>query len=424
MPVPRRLPRRIATVSFHTSPLEQPGTGDAGGLNVYVVEVARRLAARGVEVDIFTRAVSRDQPPVAELAPGVQVRHLTAGPYEDLDKSDLPGQLCQFTFELLRAEANHAPGRYDLVHGHYWLSGQVGAVAKERWGVPLVQSMHTLAKVKNASLAAGEAPEPEVRLRGEAEVIAAADRLIANTDDEASQLISGYDACPDRVSVINPGVSLSVFRPGSQQEARQQLGLPADGIVLVFAGRVQPLKAPDVVLHAAARLLADQPGLARKLTIAFVGGPSGAGRADPDGLTALAQRLGLAGLVRLEPPCPQPELANWYRAASIVMVPSYSESFGLVAVEAQACGTPVVAAAVGGLRTAVRDGVSGILVDSRDPARYARALADLIARPQLLARLSAGAREHASRFGWSATVDRMLDLYSEVMTQTAAAVDA
>src|SRR5437660_8944355 len=156
MPVPRRLPRRIATVSFHTSPLEQPGTGDAGGLNVYVVEVARRLADRGVEVDIFTRAVSREQPPVAELAPGVQVRHLPAGPYEDLDKSDLPGQLCQFTFELLRAEAAHTPGRYDLVHGHYWLSGQVGAVAKERWGVPLVQSMHTLAKVKNASLAAGE----------------------------------------------------------------------------------------------------------------------------------------------------------------------------------------------------------------------------------------------------------------------------
>ena len=144
--MPRRFPRRIATVSVHTSPLEQPGTGDAGGLNVYVVEVAKRLAARGVEVDIFTRAVSREQPPVAELAPGVLVRHLTAGPFEDLDKSDLPGQLCQFTFELLRTEAAHAPGRYDLVHGHYWLSGQVGAVAKERWGVPLVQSMHTLAQ--------------------------------------------------------------------------------------------------------------------------------------------------------------------------------------------------------------------------------------------------------------------------------------
>ena len=260
--MPRRFPRRIATISVHTSPLEQPGTGDAGGLNVYVVEVAKRLAERGVEVDIFTRAVSRDQPQVAELAPGVLVRHLAAGPFEDLDKSDLPGQLCQFTFELLRTEAAHAPGRYDLVHGHYWLSGQVGAVAKERWGVPLVQSMHTLGRVKNAALAAGDAAEPEVRLRGEAEVVATADRLVANTDDEARQLVGYYAADPGRVTTINPGVDLAVFTPGSQREARRQLGLAPDGVVLVFAGRVQPLKAPDVVLQTASRLIADDPGLA------------------------------------------------------------------------------------------------------------------------------------------------------------------
>src|ERR1022692_3807034 len=194
MPVPRRFPRRIATISVHTSPLEQPGTGDAGGLNVYVVEVASRLAESGVEVEIFTRAVSRDVPPVAELAPGVLVRHLTAGPFEDLDKADLPGQLCQFTFEVLRAEAAYSPGRYDLVHGHYWLSGQVGAVSKERWGVPLVQSMHTLGRVKNAALAAGDAAEPDVRIRGEAEVIATADRIVANTEAEAHELIRLYDA--------------------------------------------------------------------------------------------------------------------------------------------------------------------------------------------------------------------------------------
>src|SRR5262252_3184400 len=167
MPVPRRVPRRIATISVHTSPLEQPGTGDAGGLNVYVVEVAKRMAARGVEVDIFTRAVTRDAPPAAELVPGVLVRHVPAGPFEDLDKSDLPAQLCQFTFEVLRTEAAYAPGRYDLVHGHYWLSGHAGAVAKERRGVPLVQSMHTLGKVKNAALADGDAAEPTMRLRGE-----------------------------------------------------------------------------------------------------------------------------------------------------------------------------------------------------------------------------------------------------------------
>src|ERR1035437_7745100 len=176
MPVPRRFPRRIATISVHTSPLEQPGTGDAGGLNVYVVEVASRLAERGVEVEIFTRAVSRDVPPVAELAPGVLVRHLTAGPFEDLDKADLPGQLCQFTFEVLRAEADYAPGRYGLVHGHYCLSGQVGAEASERWGVPLVRSMNTLGKVRKEALALGDPAEPDVRIRGEAEVISAADR--------------------------------------------------------------------------------------------------------------------------------------------------------------------------------------------------------------------------------------------------------
>jgi len=424
MPVPPGQPRRIATVSVHTSPLEQPGTGDAGGLNVYVVEVAKRLAERGVEVDIFTRAVSRDQPQVAELAPGVLVRHLPAGPFEDLDKSDLPGQLCQFTFELLRTEAGHAPGRYDLVHGHYWLSGQVGAVAKERWGVPLVQSMHTLGRVKNAALATGDMAEPAIRLRGEAEVVAAADRLVANTDDEARQLVDWYDADPARVATINPGVDLSVFRPGSQLDARAHLGLPADGVVLVFVGRVQPLKAPDVVLHAAAELASQDPDLARRLTVAFVGGPSGTGRQDPDLLAELAAKLGMSGLVRLEPPCPQSELAQWYRAATVVMVPSYSESFGLVAMEAQACGTPVVAASVGGLRTAVRHGYSGVLVDSHDPSRYASAVRELISSPATLARLRDGARQHASRFSWSATVDSLLQLYSAVTAEAAAAVDA
>jgi len=424
MPVPRRYPQRVATISVHTSPLEQPGTGDAGGLNVYVVEVARLLAAKGVEVDIFTRAVSRDQPPVVGLAPGVLVRHIEAGPFEDLDKSDLPGQLCQFTFEVLRTEAAHAPGRYDLVHGHYWLSGQVGAVAKERWGVPLVQSMHTLGKVKNAALAAGDAAEPDVRIRGEAEVIATADRIVANTDAEARELIKLYDAAPDRVAAVSPGVDLGLFRPGSQRLARRRLGIAQNAVVLMFAGRVQPLKAPDVLLSAAAELLRDHPRLAGRLVVAFVGGPSGTGRNDPDSLGQLAAELGISRNIRLEPPCPQPDLADWYRAATLVVVPSYSESFGLVAVEAQACGTPVVAAAAGGLRTAVSDGVSGVLVDGHDPARYARAIADLLASPVRLARLSRGARKHASGFGWSATVDQLLAVYRDAMSEVAATVDA
>jgi D-inositol-3-phosphate glycosyltransferase len=413
--VARRVPRRIATISVHTSPLEQPGTGDAGGLNVYVVEVAKRMAARGIEVEIFTRAVSRDAPPVAELVPGVLVRHVPAGPFEELDKADLPAQLCEFTLGVLRTEAAYAPGRYDLVHGHYWLSGHVGAVAKERWGVPLVQSMHTLGRVKNAALAHGDMREPEVRLRGEADVVAAADRLVANTDEEAWQLAGLYDADPAKIWTVNPGVDLSIFCPGSVSTARQRLGLPEEGQVIVFAGRIQPLKAPDVVLHATAALLRDCPELAATLTVAFVGGPSGTGRADPDQLTEVSRALGIDRVVRVEPPCPQAELADWYRAATVVMVPSYSESFGLVAVEAQACGTPVIAACVGGLRTAVQDGVSGILIDGHDPASYARALRELFASPGRRAALSEGAVEHTSRFGWGGTVDRLMSVYSGAM---------
>jgi D-inositol-3-phosphate glycosyltransferase len=422
MPVPRRYPKRVATISVHTSPLEQPGTGDAGGLNVYVVEVAKLLAERGVEVDIFTRSAARDQPPVVELAPGVLVKHIVAGPFEDLDKAALPGQLCEFTFEVLREEAAHAPGRYDLVHGHYWLSGQVGAVAKERWGVPLVQSMHTLGKVKNAALAAGDAAEPDVRIRGEAEVIATADRIVANTSAEARELTRLYDADPRRVATVSPGVDLSVFTPGSQRQARWRLDIPQNAIVLMFAGRVQPLKAPDVLLRAAARLVEDHGWLADQLVVAFVGGPSGTGRNDPDSLTELAAELGISRNVRLEAPCPQADLADWYRAATLVVVPSYSESFGLVAVEAQACGTPVVAAAAGGLRTAVRDGFSGVLVEGHDPARYAAAIWPLITNPGRLERLARGARQHASGFGWSVTVDQLLGVYGAAMSEVTARV--
>jgi D-inositol-3-phosphate glycosyltransferase len=277
--------------------------------------------------------------------------------------------------------------------------------------------MHTLGKVKNAALAAGDAAEPEIRIRGEAEVIASANRIVANTNAEARELIRLYDADPSRVTAVSPGVDLSVFRPGSQRHARWRLGLPQNAVVLMFAGRVQPLKAPDVLLRAAARLLADHPWLADRLVVAFVGGPSGTGRNDPDSLTELAAALGISRHVRLEPPCPQSDLADWYRAATLVVVPSYSESFGLVAVEAQACGTPVVAAAAGGLQTAVRDGFSGLLVGGHDPARYADAIWQLITDAGKLARLSRGARQHASGFGWSVTVDQLLAVYGAAMSE-------
>jgi D-inositol-3-phosphate glycosyltransferase len=426
--VSQPVPRRIAIVSVHTSPLDQPGTGDAGGMNVYIAEVAKRLAARGTEVEIFTRAVCRDTPPLAELAPGVLVRSVVAGPFEELDKTELPAQVCAFTLEVLRAEAAAEPGKYDLIHGHYWLSGMVGAAVKERWGVPLMQSMHTLGKVKNDSLAAGDTPEPAERIRGEHEVVAAADRLVANTDEESAQLVKYYGADAGKVHTVNPGASLRVFRPGepgARQAARAKLGVRQDAVVLMFAGRVQPLKGPDIVLKTAARLLADVPSLRDRLQVVMVGGPSGrAERADPDRLRELAGQLGITGIVRFEPPCPQSELADWYRAATLVLTPSHSESFGLVALEAQACGTPVVAARVGGLCTAVRDGYSGLLVDGHDPRDWAGALRPLLAAPRLLESLSAGAVRHASAFGWSATVENLTTVYTGAMEEAASRVGA
>ena len=423
-----RSPRRIATISLHTSPLDQPGTGDAGGLNVYVVEVSKRLAERGIEVEIFTRAVCRDTPPTVELVPGVLVRNVVAGPFEELDKNALPGQICPFTFGVLRTEAAYAPGRYDLLHAHYWLSGQVAAVAAERWGVPLVQSMHTLGKVKNLALAFGDCAEPTARIRGEGEVVAAADRLVANTAEEARQLIDLYGADPWRVETVNPGVDLSLFRPASGVASglalRRRLGLAPDALVLAFAGRIQPLKGPDVVLRAAASLLRLCPSLAGRLVVVIVGGPSGSEVGAPGRLAGLAASLGIASGVRFEAPCPQAELADWYRAADVVLVPSHSESFGLVALEAQACGTPVVAAAVGGLRTAVRDTVSGVLVEGHDPEVWARVLADLVFSPGRLLQLSAGAREHAAAFNWPATAERLVGVYTGAMNEAAETVRA
>ena len=416
--------RRLAMISLHTSPLDQPGTGDAGGMNVYVIELARRLARQGIEVDVFTRATSSALPPVVEAADGVLVRHVHAGPYEGLAKDALPGQLCVFAREVLRTEAAQPRGHYDAVHSHYWLSGQVGALARDRWGVPLVHTMHTMARVKNESLAAGDTPEPEARVIGEQQVVEAADVLVANTDIEAKQLINLYDADPGRVEVVHPGVDLEVFRPGSQAAARAALGLPADAQVVLFAGRIQPLKAPDVLLRAVAVLLERQPALRSRLVVPVVGGPSGSGLEHPESLAELAITLGLDDVVRFVPPVAQSQLAQWYAAATLVAVPSYNESFGLVAAEAGACGTPVVAAAVGGLPTVVRHERSGLLVDTHDDTDWARALGRVLTEPGLHDRLAAGAAAQAREFSWDATASAMLETYERARQLMGAEVTA
>ncbi|MGW7335698.1 D-inositol-3-phosphate glycosyltransferase [Streptomyces sp. NPDC054808] len=420
-----RRPRRVAMLSVHTSPLHQPGTGDAGGMNVYIVELAQRLAAINIEVEIFTRSTTAALPPSVELAPGVLVRHVDAGPYEGLAKEELPAQLCAFTHGVMQAWAGHRPGHYDLVHSHYWLSGHVGWLAAQRWGAPLVHAMHTMAKVKNANLADGDTPEPAARVIGETQIVAASDRLIANTAEEAEQLVRHYAADPGKVAVVHPGVNLDRFRPfpkgsvpglgqhgNARAAARARLGLPQDALIPLFAGRIQPLKAPDILLRAVAVLLDERPELRSRVVVPVVGGPSGSGLAKPEGLQKLAARLGIADVVRFRPPVGQEQLADWFRAASVLVMPSYSESFGLVAIEAQAAGTPVLAAAVGGLPVAVRDGVTGRLVDGHDPAAYARVLRDFADNPELTPRMGDAAARHAQSFGWDSAAAATADVYT------------
>ena len=347
---------------------------------------------------------------------------------------------------VLRTEATRTPGWYDVVHTHYWLSGQSGWLAADRWDVPLVHTMHTMAKVKNAALAAGDTPEPLGRVIGEEQVVDAADALVASTGTEANELIDMYGADPARVHVVAPGVDLDLFHPATIADLpeastgasvtgphphpdllphadvvahsetlahdvvvrleRARLGLP-DGPIVLFAGRIQPLKGPDVLVEAAAKMRASGHTVP---TFVFLGGPSGRMSALRE-LQALAAQLGVADKMSFRPPVPRAELARWFRAADVVAVPSHNESFGLVAAEAQACGTPVVAAAVGGLKTVVQHDVGGVLIDGHDPERWGEELARLLGDGARMARLREGAAATGANFGWDATAEAMLTVY-------------
>ena len=395
---------QIALLSVHTSPLDQPGVGDAGGLNVYVVETAKRLAQQNIGVDIFTRRTSSSVKNESVLFDGVKVKQITAGPFEGLTKQSLPSQLCALSAGVLREEALQKEGYYQLIHSHYWLSGQVGWVASERWNVPLVHSMHTMAKVKNSSLAIDDSPEPTEREIGEQQVVDAANQLVANTESEAQDLIHLYGADTNNVSVVNPGVDLDLFSPGDQLIARKELGIPQDAIVFTFVGRVQPLKAPDVLIKAAHQFINNHPNLKNKVRVVICGGLSGSGLNRPESLVSLVKELDLLENVIFLAPSSREKLTSVYRASTLVAVPSYSESFGLVAIEAQACGVPVIATNVGGLKTTVADNKSGLLVNGHDPRTWAQVLAQLSLDDAELKKLQIGARQHALNFSWDKTV--------------------
>jgi D-inositol-3-phosphate glycosyltransferase len=408
---------RIAVISLHTSPLDQPGIGDSGGMNVYVRAVTERLARRGVSVDVFTRCAGRGVPEVERLGPLTRVIQIPAGPCAPVEKDRLPVVTLSFADRIIESAG---PAPYDLVHAHYWLSGGPAVALKEHWGVPLVVSFHTLGAVKNQ---AGPA-EPQVRLAGERVTIAAADRVLAPTSEEADHLVRLYGASLERIRVIHPGVDGDAFFPRPKEPARARLGLAGRRVVL-FLGRLQPIKGADLAIRAMARAILQDGRAGSDLALVVMGGPSGAdGRGYVERLRRLAAREGIEDRVRFLDPSPHQELPWVYSAAEVLLMPSRSESFGLAALEAQACGVPVVASSVGGLRSVVSDGSSGFLVTPEDLDALEDRLLDVLRDRELRSKLSRGARHHARRFSWEDTAEGVLAAYRELLpvpTPTAAA---
>ncbi len=387
---------------MHTSPLAQPGTGDGGGLNVYVLSVARRLAERGVEVDVFTRSASPAAPPTVEVTPRLRVHHLVAGPQRPVDKQSLGEHVPAFAMAMLRHET---AGCFDVIHAHYWLSGWVAKLVSERWATPYVVTFHTLGVVKNQTLAPGDEPEPATRVSSEPRIARYADQVVGLTCGEARLLHRTFDISGRHISVVPAGVDLDLFQPGGPVSDLA----PGTGPLLLFVGRLQPLKGPDVAIRTLAHVRERYPD-ARLLIVGGVSG-SGEGRSGPSELADLAVSLGVQEAITVRPALPQSELAAVYRAADVVVVPSRTESFGLVALEAEACARPVVAARVGGLQSVVR---GGTLVDGHDPVDHAAAVLRYLDDPAHAR--AAGERGRAAAVGtsWDRTVDGLLGVYRTV----------
>lgn len=393
----------LGVISLHTSPLIQPGTGDSGGMNVYVRELVGALAHAGVRCRVYVRRWSDDLADRVFVEPGIEVVHVTAGP-ADLDKDKLAAVVDEFTAGV---RDDLAGDPVDVLHANYWLSGEVGHRLKHDLDIPLVSTFHTLARVKAAT---GDA-EPQRRIDAEARVVACSDVITASGAAEAAQLVELYAADPARIEIVPPGVDRAFFSPGPRRGARRALDLPPADPVLLFVGRVQPLKGLDVAIEALADVRRSHP----TARLVVVGGPSG-----PDGeieaarCVALARNLGVADVLRWVPAQPHHALSTYYRAADVLVMPSRSESFGLVALEAAACGVPVVAADVGGLRTIVVDGRTGRLIDTRDPGAYAAAVIDLLDDPVTAMQMGDRAAERARGFTWPTAAARLRRVYADL----------
>ena len=399
---------RVAYLSLHSCPLVQPGSGDSGGMNVYIRELSRAMAEHGVEVDVFTRRTDDTTSEVIEVMPGFRVIHVEAGPPRPIPIRDLPRLVGEFSEATLR-RIDEQGQSFDLIHSHYWLSGWAGVLLKEKLGVPLANSFHTLGRVKDLTRHPDDGPEGAIRTLTEEEVIARSDCVVASTPYEFEDLLEHYAADPARLCTSPPGIDHSVFRPGDKAEAKRRCGI-GDSPTILFAGRIQPLKGVDTAIAALNRVTTATPA-----QLIIIGGPSGSGgNAEINRLYQLTSELQLEDRVHFVPPLRRDQLVTFYQAADVVIMPSRSETFGLVAAEAQSCGAPVIAADVGGLPYIIEHETSGLLISGHDPADYAAAIERVLNDPGLARRLGAGAVEHSQRFSWDATVARFLELYDGI----------
>ncbi len=374
-------------------------------MNVYVRDLSRELGRQGMTVDVFTRLVDPALPEVVELSRGVRVINLPACDVGPMDKNQVFDCLPEFVGRVRQFAAEHDL-KYRYIHSHYWLSGWVGKMLARTWGLPHFTTFHTLARVKNRAL--DESVETERRGEIEERIVAQADGIIVSSDHERHSLEELYGARRERIHVIPPGVDLSLFHPVDAAEARARLGL-AGRDVLFAVGRMDPVKGFDVLIRAIPHLKRH-----RGLQLVLAGGPTG-GR-EHRRLADLVASLGVADRVSFVGPIPQPELPLYYSAAKVVVVPSHYESFGFVAAEALACGTPIVASRVGGLPTFVHDGVNGLLVPWRTPEAFAERISLLLSNRALRERLAANARSSVERIGWSTAAARTIELYHQVGT--------
>lgn len=407
----QRRVRRVAMISLHTSPTASLGRNANGGLNVYVREVCNEFSRRGIASDVFTRRVDA-RTSLEQLAPGSRVVYLPAGD-PDLDKYRLLGEVGAFTDHVQSFIADEEL-EYDLIYSHYWLSGVSACTLRSRLRLPWAHTAHTLAVVKNRQLAPGAAAEPEIRVDLEGEIACCADLLVVSTEAEAEALRCAYHVPRDRLVVVTPGVDLDVFRAQSKQQARLLLG-HGDHRLFVFAGRLEPLKGVDVILRAFARLTSDGEYPSARLLV--LGEDSGAGECAR--LKRLVSNLGLTERVEFRGSIPQSRLPTYYAAAEACLIPSYSESFGLVGLEAQACGTAVIASNVAGLASIVRDGVTGFLVDGPDPAAYAERMRRILEEPGLGERLGWRGQRRAQGFSWGRTADQLLAQFAGLIGRSA-----